>query len=665
MTNTVDKVADAAPTTPANPESGGRSRTRFVSRLLGQHSTVFWAGLVLLIAVAAVAAPLLTSYSPTTGVMSQSMMPPSAQHWLGTDRFGRDVFCRVLFGGRVALIAAIEAVVIAMIVGIPFGLIIGYIGGWTDRIVMRVVDGVMSVPFLVLAIALIAAFGPGLYKSMAIVGVVYAMILLRLTRGEVLSAKEELFVEGMKVSGAGNGRLLLRHILPNIAPPLIVQVTLMFATAIIAEATLSYLGLGVQQPTPSWGSMLADAQSSIRQNFFLVIPPGLAIFLTVLAINQVGDGLRDLFAREIKQGSLGLNNVHRKEGDPTTSQLEETGSANVLEVSDLTVSFPQPGAGTVEVVQNVSLTLGRGEILGLVGESGSGKSVTAMSMLGLVPYPGRIEATSITLDRREISGLSFNELRTIRGGEIGVVFQDPLASLNPAYTVGDQVSEVLREHLALDETTARAKVVELFTRVGIAAPETRLGDYPHQFSGGMAQRVMIAMALACEPKVLVADEPTTALDVTVQRQILRLLVELRDAYGLSIVLITHDLGVIAETADRVAVMYAGQLVEIGSVEDVFGQPAHPYTEGLLQSIPRNVARQGRLPSIPGVVPQPADWPKSCHFADRCAHATEVCRARPVPLQLHRLDETRQVRCVRADVLALSGVTESSAEILRT
>jgi peptide/nickel transport system permease protein len=638
-----------------------RDRTRFVGRLMKQRSTVFWALIVVVIAAVAIAAPLLTSYSPTTGVMTQSMLPPSPEHWLGTDRLGRDVFSRILFGGRVALVAGIEAVGLAVVLGIPFGLVIGYLGGWTDRIVMRLVDGIMSVPFLVLALALIAAFGPGLYKSMAVVGLVYAMILLRLTRGEVLSAKEELFVEGMKVSGAGNRRLVLRHILPNIAPPLIVQMTLMFATAIIAEATLSYLGLGVQPPTPSWGSMLAEAQTSIRQDFFQVIPPGVAIFVTVLAVNQVGDGIRDLFAREIRTGKFGLNFVHRKKD--VSAPAESVGSA-VLEVQGLTVSFPQPGSGTVEVVQDVSLSLAHGEILGLVGESGSGKSVTAMSVLGLVAHPGRVEAQSITLDGREISGLSFDELRRIRGGEIGVVFQDPLAALNPAYTVGDQVSEILREHLGLDGAAARKKVIDLFTRVGIADPESRHGDYPHQFSGGMAQRVMIARSLACDPKVLVADEPTTALDVTVQEQILELLVGLRDSYGLSIVLITHDLGIVAEVADRVAVMYAGQLVETGSVEDVFTRPAHPYTEGLLKSIPRNIEREGRLPSIPGVVPQPVDWPVSCHFADRCAHATDSCRITPIALTLHTTrDDGWRVRCVRANALELTGVTAPAAELL--
>jgi peptide/nickel transport system permease protein len=281
-----------------------------------------------------------------------------------------------------------------------------------------------------------------------------------------------------------------------------------------------------------------------------------------------------------------------------------------------------------------------------------------MSLLGLVPDPGRVAASAVRLDGRELTGLPFDELRKVRGGEIGVVFQEPIASLNPAYTVGDQVAEVLREHEGLTRARARERVVELFDQVHIPDPASRLGDYPHQFSGGMAQRVMIAMALAARPRLLVADEPTTALDVTVQGQVLDLLLELRERIGMSILLITHDLGVVADVADRVAVMYAGELVECGPTEEVFRNPSHPYTEGLLASLPRNVRRTGRLPSIPGVVPPPSDWPEGCHFADRCAHARPECSAGPIELAAGGDD--RAARCVRAGELTLTGVRDTDA-----
>ncbi|WP_173154503.1 dipeptide/oligopeptide/nickel ABC transporter permease/ATP-binding protein [Phytohabitans suffuscus] len=629
-----------------------------VGRVLRQRALVAWGAIVGVIVLAVTFAALLSPYDPNTGTLADSFAPPSWEHWLGADRNGRDVLTRLLYGGQVALLAAVEAVGIAMAVGVPAGLVIGYVGGWLDRILMRLVDGVMSVPFLVLAIAVIAAVGRGLPNAMAVVGLVYAMSVLRLVRGEVLAAREELYVDGLRVSGAGARRILFRHILANIAPPIIVQATLMFATAIIAEATLSYLGLGVTQPTASWGSMLAEAQATIRQNFFLAVPPGMAIFITVLGINQIGEGMRDLFSREITVGRLGLNVVRRAEperavSEPVPSALPERPVA--LEVRNLSVSFPQHGHGRVEVVRGVDLRLHRGELLCLVGESGSGKSVTAMSMLGLVAHPGLVTASSIRLADQEISGLDFAAMRAIRGNRIGVVFQDPLGSLNPTFTVGNQVCEAIREHRDVSRRQARALAIDLFDRVGIPNPAQRFHDYPFQFSGGMAQRVMIAMALSCDPEVLVADEPTTALDVTVQKQILRLLSDLRDERGLAILLITHDLGVVAEVADTVATMYAGQLVEYGPVAEVFAQPRHPYTQGLLDSVPRNEASNGPLASIRGVVPAPVDWPIGCHFADRCDFVEEPCRHSPVPLT--GLGESgRAARCVRAGELRLHGIS---------
>ncbi|GAA2024054.1 dipeptide/oligopeptide/nickel ABC transporter permease/ATP-binding protein [Polymorphospora rubra] len=642
---------------------GGVRSSRFLGRLLRQRSLLVWAAVVGIIALSAVLAPLLSPFDPNTGVLADSFAPPSTEHWLGADRYGRDVLTRVLYGGQVALLAAVEAVVIALGIGVPAGLAIGYVGGWPDRILMRLVDGVMSVPFLVLAIAVIAAVGPGLRNAMAVVGIVYAMSVLRLVRGEVLSAKEELYVDGLKVSGAGGPRILFRHILNNIAPPIIVQATLMFATAIIAEATLSYLGLGVTQPTASWGSMLSEAQATIRQNFFLALPPGIAIFITVLGINQIGEGLRDLFSREITVGRLGLNVVRRARATSLEPEVPagKPDQPLALEVRDLSVSFPQVGGQRVQVVQNVDLRLRRGELLCLVGESGSGKSVTAMSMLGLVSHPGLVTASRIRLDDEEISGLDFKAMRAIRGNRIGVVFQDPLASLNPTFTVGNQMCEAIMEHRDVPRREARALTIDLFERVGIPNPEQRLDDYPFQFSGGMAQRVMIAMALSCDPEVLVADEPTTALDVTVQKQILDLLVGLRDERGLSILLITHDLGVVAEVGDTVATMYAGQIVEFGPVAEVFAQPRHPYTQGLLDSIPRNAASSGALSSIRGTVPQPIDWPVGCHFADRCDFVTDACRHSPVPLEAIA-DPRHSARCVRADELRLTGISDEQSHV---
>jgi peptide/nickel transport system permease protein len=637
-------------------DAGERSvaRSRFAHRLLKQRVTMAWATLLGLIVVGAVFAPLLAPHDPNTGDLLRTLELPSMDHLMGTDQLGRDTFTRVLFGTRIALLAATQAVVVAVLVGLPVGLAAGYVGGRLDRVVMRVVEGVVAMPFLVVALALISVLGPGVWKSMFVVGVIYATFLLRLARGEVMAAREELYVDASLVSGASNRRVLFRQILPNIVPPLIVQVTLLFATGIIVEATLSFLGLGVQPPTASLGSMLSEAQGAIRQSFFVALPPGAMIFITVLAFNQVGDGLRDTFGREATGNTLGANPI-RVHSTPSLHRRQlptDLPAGAVMSARDLRVSFPDPNGRIVDVVDGVDFDVLRGEILGLVGESGSGKSLTAMSCLGIVPAPGRTSVATLRFDGRELAGAEFRDLRRLRGREVAMIFQDPLASLNPAYTVGNQVAEVVREHLGVSRTEARRRTVELFDQVRIPRAAERVHDYPHQFSGGMAQRVMIAMALSCSPKLLIADEPTTALDVTVQGQVLDLLVDLRSQLDMSILLITHDLGVVAETADRVAVMYAGQLVEVGRTSDVFQRPQHPYTEGLLRSMPRNEPRSARLSSIQGTVPSPRTWPSGCRFADRCPHVVERCRTTPVELEPVRGDST--VRCMRASELNLCG-----------
>ncbi len=294
-------------------------------------------------------------------------------------------------------------------------------------------------------------------------------------------------------------------------------------------------------------------------------------------------------------------------------------------------------------------------MLALVGESGCGKTVTALSIPALVPDPGQVRAGSILLAGRELVGLTDDEMSHVRGKEIGFVFQEPSASLNPAFTIGWQIRQPLQRHLGMSKAQARARAIELLGRVGIPNPAGRIDSFPHEFSGGMAQRVMIAMALACEPALVIADEPTTALDVTVQGQVLDLLMGLRDELGLAMLLITHDLGVVSDIADRAAVMYAGQVAETGQVREVFEQPKHPYTAGLLASVPRNERRVGPRPSIPGVVPPPWDWPKGCRFAARCSHATDACVAPAAPIELVQVAADHAARCVRVSELALVGV----------
>jgi len=315
--------------------------------------------------------------------------------------------------------------------------------------------------------------------------------------------------------------------------------------------------------------------------------------------------------------------------------------SSVLEVEGLATSFPME-RGRVAVVDGVDLCLARGETLALVGESGCGKSVTALSILRLVPKPGRIEAGRVRLGGREIQGLPVTEMRRVRGREISMIFQEPQTSLNPVVRVGAQVVEAIRLHERGSREAARARALELFERVRIPDAPERLDAYPHELSGGLKQRVVIAMALAAHPKVLVADEPTTALDVTIQAQILELLRELQRELGMAILLITHDLGVVNELADRVAVMYAGRIVEAGTRAEVLGQPRHPYTQALLRSMPALAKRGERLAEIPGTVPWPGDWPAGCRFSTRCPRVMDVCRAREP--EATRLSPTHTARC---------------------
>jgi peptide/nickel transport system ATP-binding protein len=303
---------------------------------------------------------------------------------------------------------------------------------------------------------------------------------------------------------------------------------------------------------------------------------------------------------------------------------------NMLEVSQLTTTFTLHRT-EFNAVDGISFSVAKGETLGIVGESGCGKSVTSLSIMGLVKPPGKVTGEKILFDGTDLLNLKNKEMRRIRGNDISMIFQEPMTSLNPVYRIGDQIGESLKIHKDLKGKELKNKVVELLKLVGIPRPDEIFYNYPHQLSGGMRQRIMIAMAMACEPKLIIADEPTTALDVTIQAQILELLKELQNRKGMSMILVTHDLGVVSEVCDRIVVMYAGKIVEIGTVEEVLNDPQHPYTKGLLASLPKKGLRQKRLNYIKGQVPAPTNWGKGCRFSDRCPYAFEKCLAELPPL----------------------------------
>jgi peptide/nickel transport system ATP-binding protein len=332
----------------------------------------------------------------------------------------------------------------------------------------------------------------------------------------------------------------------------------------------------------------------------------------------------------------------------------------LLSVDGLTVEFAQQ-SGYQAVVEDVTFDVKRGEVVALVGESGSGKSVTSLGVMRLLPErSSRVRANAIVMNGRDLQALEEKEMRSVRGGEISMIFQEPMTSLNPAFTVGNQIAEAVRTHQKVSRKEAKERAIEMLHVVGIPDPRGRVKSYPHEFSGGMRQRAMIAMALSCNPKVLIADEPTTALDVTIQAQILELMKDLQREFGMAVIFVTHDLGVVADIADRVVVMYAGQIVEQSGVVDLYARPAHPYAEGLLGSMPQVAALGEPLPVIPGVVPKPGEVTIGCRFATRCPHVVDTCRAEDVALRPTGGGRWGETRCARADELVLAGTRWAAA-----
>ncbi len=662
------------PETGDSPDQLPQRRPGFWARFLHQHWAI--AGVIFLIIViaAAIFAPLVAPHPPNAQDINAINASPSWSHWLGTDDLGRDILSRLIWGARISLRAAFEIVGLAALVAIPLGLIAGFFRGAVDSVIMRTMDALFSFPPLILALTVAALLGADVNDAAIAIAIVFVPSFVRLLRGEVIAVREEAYIESARSLGATSNRLLARHVLPNVASPIIIQLALSLGFALLTEAGLSFLGIGEQPPTPSWGGMLQEGFQFINSAPWAVIFPGIAIMLTVLAFNLVADGLRDSLGRERPAGS-GLVGGDRTRARRRLAQLSTSGTAGsaraqepvpaLLKVDDLRIEF-LTGQTWLPVMEDASFSVQRGKTLGLVGESGSGKTVTALAVMGLLaPAVSRVTG-SIQFEQHELTSMSPSGMRRLRGNDVAMIFQEPMTSLNPAYTVGNQIAEQVRTHRGVSRADAWKVAVEMLDRVEIPQSATRARDYPHAFSGGMRQRVMIAMALSCSPKLLIADEPTTALDVTTQAQIVELLHDLQRAEDMAMIFVTHDLGVIADVADDVVVMYAGQIVEHREATGLFGRPHHPYTEALLHSIPQLTPRGEPLHAIPGMVPRPDQFPTGCRFAPRCSYAQEACAVAPVSLRLPATEEaagavagagspaSSLARCVRQDELTLSG-----------
>ncbi|MFJ8184983.1 dipeptide/oligopeptide/nickel ABC transporter permease/ATP-binding protein [Streptomyces sp. NPDC096105] len=598
-------------------------------------------GVLLVVVLGAVLAPLLTQDPLATGTPAQ---PPSADHWFGTDRAGRDVFARVVHGARYSLVIGFGATLLALAIGSVLGALAATSRKFADESVMRTLDVVMSFPPIALAAVLVAVFGPSLPVIIFTIAFVYSPSLARVVRANVLEQYGEDYVAAEQVIGARRHYIVARHVAVNCAAPVLVFATVMVADSIIFEASLSFIGAGVQDPDPSWGSVLAyGRQILLSGGWWATLFPGLCLLVTVLALNVLSEGMTDAAASPDKARADGGDTVEKiAAAEPATDRaaadaaltelarrIEATEPAvrplpddapDLLVVRGLSIRFPDR-YGDTRVVDGISFTVREGETLGLVGESGCGKSITSLAIMGLLAR--NAEASGEILYRgRDLLKLSPKERRALMGPEIAMVYQDAMSSLNPSVLIGTQ----LKRLTSRGGTRTPAELLEL---VGLS-PERTLRSYPHELSGGQRQRVLIAMALSRSPRLLIADEPTTALDVTVQAQVVELLVRLRDELGFAMVLVSHDLALVGDLAHRVAVMYAGQVAEAGDTRSLLTDPAHHYSRGLLGSVVSLEAGAERLHQIRGVVPAPKSFGSGCRFASRCTAATELCATTPPP-----------------------------------
>jgi len=620
-----------------------------------------------LFALAALAAPLLAPYGPAAHDAPQ-LAAPSLKHPFGTTNLRFDVLSRVIFGARLAFEVVLSSTTFALVVGVPLGLLSGYRGGRLDRLLLLVMDALYAFPSLLLAI--VAAFalrryvGPGVPAAALSISVIYVPQYFRVVRNHTLAVREEPFVEAARAMGARPRVVVTRYVLANVIQSVPVIFTVNAADAVLTLAGLGFLGYGAGLRTAEWGFDISRAISDVGTGYWWTsMFPGLAILSLVTGLSLLGEGVNDLLNPRLRQAGIrpadagiavpvvaevpdefdGGDEAAVVDGlsatiaavahvepvsagpRPPPAAAIASGRPPVLEFGGVSVTY-RTARGPLTAVDGVTLSVGAGESVGLVGESGCGKSTLGRAALGVLP-PGAELAGRVALDGADLT-TDATRWRRARGDRIALVFQDPATRLDPLQRVEDCFVETIRAHRP--EVSARqARQMARAALVAVGVPPGRVRQYPHEFSGGMRQRIMIALAVVLEPRLLVADEPTTSLDVLVEAQVLRLLDELRHRLGIAVVLITHNLGIVAETCDRVAVMYAGKIVEEGPVGDVFAHPRHPYTQGLLASV---ISLESTvLVSLAGAPPDLAEPPPGCRFAPRCPLAMDTCHeVEPAP-----------------------------------
>ena len=604
---------------------------------------------LILIVMIAVFANILAPHNPLE--IFTARQAPDAQFLFGTDDKGRDVLSRMMYGARYSLIIGLGATAFALVCGSIIGAVAAVARKWVSEVIMRILDVIMSFPGIALAATFVLVFGNSVPSLIFAIGFLYIPQIARIVRANVVSEYNQDYVRAVVVSGARAPWILVKHVIRNCIAPVMVFTIVLVADAIVFEASLSFISAGIPEPTPTWGNILSDARGGVLAGrWWQALFPGLAIMITVLCLNILSEGITDAMAAAPKapvkadDAAVRANREADKlVADPTLAyaaqaeMLEQrlselqaiektrtdrfearTDVPPILEVKDLCIKFPRHG--DVNVVDHVSFVVRPRQTMGLVGESGCGKSITSLTIMGLLDPKAKVSG-EILYDGQNLLNMDQKQMNALRGREIAMIYQDALSSLNPSMLIKAQMKQLTKR----GGTRTAEELLEL---VGLD-PKRTLDSYPHELSGGQRQRVLIAMALTRDPKLIIADEPTTALDVTVQKQVIDLLNKLQKELGFAMVFVSHDLALVAEVANFITVMYAGQVVEQGPVSDILCHPVHEYTRGLLGSVLSIEAGGTRLHQVPGSVPSPKDFPEGDRFTPRSSHPDKVSQLRPV------------------------------------
>lgn len=609
--------------------------------------------IVMLTLVAAVAPLLIGGFADQLNLSGQYQQP-NWNHLLGTDALGRDVLARVLVATRISIVLSLGAVAIGAAIGLMVGLTAPLLGPRARSLVLRAIDSLIAFPLLLVALFISTIFGSGAVSAMIGIGIGTSFGFARVSSALALTIGGRDFILAARTLGISNRRRMLRYVLPNVAETLLISTTVAISSSIAALSTLSFLGLGVQAPLYDWGGLLTEGVKSIFLAPAAAIGPALAIMTAALAFGFAGEALARatnplLWSTRLSHAKRPPSSEDKRPDTDGTDRLNPTivGSSAidsadaVLRARDLTVSFVG-GGQAVSAVAKVSFALRQGERLGIVGESGSGKTMLAMAIGDLLPSTATMTG-AIEITGQDITALSASDRNRVLAKSLSVVFQDPMSSLNPALRLSTQLMESPIHNRGLSDDEARKLAIQRLKEVNLPTPERQLERYPHELSGGMRQRVMIAMALMNDAPIIIADEPTTALDVTIQAQIMDLLREITAKHNTSIIFISHNLALVSQFCDRLLVMYAGHVVEELTAKQLVERPLHPYTNGLLGAVPDlSRDRAARFTYIAGTQPDIMARLAGCPYHPRCALATDRCIAAMPPLLPRGAD--RRVAC---------------------